>query len=130
VCSTCIVWMSFIPIFIATNDNQIPTRVFALCAAPALNASVTLMCMFGPPVYVVLARPHKNTKATVSVHSFAVLFDDLKLWTQVLGRKHTDAAESSFSFGTTVRRADNATNQKQSNCTFNGDNHGVCMIVW
>ena len=64
-CSTCILWLSFIPIFIATNENQIPTRVFALCAAPAFNATVTLLCMFGPPVYVVLWRPHKNTKETV-----------------------------------------------------------------
>lgn len=61
--TTCVVWLAFIPVFFATK--RIPVRVFALCAGQALNATVTLLCLFLPKLYVVICRPHKNTKDAV-----------------------------------------------------------------
>lgn len=61
--STCIVWLAFLPVFFSTEKIQL--RTYSLCAALVMNATVTLFCMFVPKLYMVLCRPHKNTKDSV-----------------------------------------------------------------
>ena len=64
-CTTVILWMAFVPMMFVTNEIRI--RLFSLTASQALNATVTLLCMFGPKLYIVLCRPHKNTKDVSSM---------------------------------------------------------------
>jgi hypothetical protein len=125
------VWISFIPIFIATGGNQLPTRVFALCAAPALNASIALLCMLGPPVYVALVRPHKNTKATVCSSFPAVVpFDwPYLIFVQVLGKRHVKSPDSSCEVGAgrSVRLYEiDVVDAKQSVL----HNEAVVVVIW
>ena len=61
--TTCVVWLAFVPVFFSTD--RINIRVFSLCASLCLNATVTLLCLFAPKLYVALCRPHKNTKEAV-----------------------------------------------------------------
>uniref|UniRef100_A0A914WBF6 G-protein coupled receptors family 3 profile domain-containing protein n=1 Tax=Plectus sambesii TaxID=2011161 RepID=A0A914WBF6_9BILA len=67
--TACIVFVAFIPLFFTVA--KMPFRIVVLCVALCINATVTLLCMFAPKLYVVLIRPHKNTRDNV------------------MGRKHT-----------------------------------------
>ncbi|KAK3604446.1 hypothetical protein CHS0354_031751 [Potamilus streckersoni] len=59
--STCIVWLAFIPIYFGANhDFKIETT--SLCMCVSISASVALVCLFGPKVYIVIFQPHKNIR--------------------------------------------------------------------
>lgn len=61
--TTGIVWLAFIPVFFATD--QLNLRIYAMCASLCINATVTLICMFAPKLFVAVYRPQKNTKDAV-----------------------------------------------------------------
>lgn len=59
--STCIVWLSFIPIYFGTkNDYKI--QLSSLCMCLSISATVVLGCLFTPKVYLVLFQPYKNVR--------------------------------------------------------------------
>ncbi|XP_065314843.1 metabotropic glutamate receptor 3-like isoform X2 [Gordionus sp. m RMFG-2023] len=59
--TTCIIWLAFIPIYFSTlNEFQIQTTT--LCITISLSASVTLFCLFGPKIYIIVFHPEKNVR--------------------------------------------------------------------
>ncbi|KAE9421877.1 hypothetical protein Angca_005593 [Angiostrongylus cantonensis] len=63
--STCILWLSFGPIYFATQNN-FRIQVTSLCMCISLSGTVALVCFFAPKVYIVLFQPYKNVRTRQS----------------------------------------------------------------
>ncbi|XP_017764397.1 PREDICTED: metabotropic glutamate receptor 6-like [Eufriesea mexicana] len=61
--ATIVLWLAFVPLYLASNSNVV--RVITLALSLSLNGLVQLVCLFLPKVYVVLAKPEKNTRQLV-----------------------------------------------------------------
>ncbi|XP_062609120.1 metabotropic glutamate receptor 4-like [Saccostrea cucullata] len=69
--STCIVWLAFIPIYFTASGGDFKIEVTSLCMCVSISATVALVCIFAPKIYIVLLQPHKNVRqgATTSLKS-------------------------------------------------------------
>ncbi|XP_074651721.1 metabotropic glutamate receptor 5-like [Tubulanus polymorphus] len=56
--TTCIIWLAFVPIYFG-SDNQVIT----MCIAISLSATVALVLLFFPKVYIILCQPEKNNRS-------------------------------------------------------------------
>ncbi|XP_064628882.1 metabotropic glutamate receptor 1-like isoform X2 [Lineus longissimus] len=56
--TTCVIWCAFVPIYFG-SDN----KVITLCIAISLSASVALVLLFFPKVYIILCKPEKNNRS-------------------------------------------------------------------
>jgi len=66
--TTCIIWLAFVPIYFGTgNANE--TQITTLCVAISLSASVTLVCLYSPKVYIIVFQPDKNIRGKVYMGS-------------------------------------------------------------
>ncbi|XP_048738559.1 metabotropic glutamate receptor 6-like [Ostrea edulis] len=67
--STCIVWLAFIPIYFGASGGDFKIEVTSLCMCVSISATVALVCVFAPKMYIVLLQPHKNVRqgATTSL---------------------------------------------------------------
>uniref|UniRef100_F1KST2 Metabotropic glutamate receptor 7 n=1 Tax=Ascaris suum TaxID=6253 RepID=F1KST2_ASCSU len=63
--STSILWLSFGPIYFATQNN-FKIQVTSLCMCISLSGTVALCCFFAPKVYIVLWQPYKNVRTRQS----------------------------------------------------------------
>lgn len=63
--STCILWLSFGPIYFATQNN-FRIQITSLCMCISLSGTVALLCFFAPKVYIVLFQPYKNVRTRQS----------------------------------------------------------------
>ncbi|XP_038075805.1 metabotropic glutamate receptor 2-like [Patiria miniata] len=63
--SSCIVWLAMIPIYILTISN-IELRIVSMYIAISLCATVCLACLFLPRIYLILIRPERNVRITIS----------------------------------------------------------------
>nr|CDJ81180.1 Extracellular ligand-binding receptor and GPCR domain containing protein [Haemonchus contortus] len=63
--STCILWLSFGPIYFATQNN-FRIQITSLCMCISLSGTVALVCFFAPKVYIVLFQPYKNVRTRQS----------------------------------------------------------------
>ncbi|KAF6037010.1 hypothetical protein EB796_004685 [Bugula neritina] len=61
--TTCIIWLSFCPVYFGMKSSY-TIQVTTLCTAIILSASVALVCLFGPKVYIILFKPEKNRRKT------------------------------------------------------------------
>lgn len=61
--TTSVLWLAFIPVFFTIQLMSI--RIFVLAMAKIVNATVTLVCMFGPKLHLALFHPEKNNKETI-----------------------------------------------------------------
>lgn len=59
--TTCIIWLGFVPIYFGTG-NAHETQITTLCVAISLSASVTLVCLYAPKVYIIVFQPDKNIR--------------------------------------------------------------------
>uniref|UniRef100_A0AC34Q211 G-protein coupled receptors family 3 profile domain-containing protein n=1 Tax=Panagrolaimus sp. JU765 TaxID=591449 RepID=A0AC34Q211_9BILA len=59
--STLILWASFVPIYIATQNN-FKIQITSLCMCISMSGTVALACFFAPKVYIVLFQPYKNVR--------------------------------------------------------------------
>ncbi|XP_025073879.1 metabotropic glutamate receptor, partial [Pogonomyrmex barbatus] len=66
--TTCIIWLAFVPIYFGTG-NAHETQITTLCVAISLNASVTLVCLYSPKVYIIVFQPDKNIRGKVYMGS-------------------------------------------------------------
>ncbi|XP_011501835.1 PREDICTED: metabotropic glutamate receptor 3-like [Ceratosolen solmsi marchali] len=64
--TTLILWMAFVPLYLASTSNAI--RVVTLALSLSLSAFAQLACLFFPKVYIVLIKPQKNTKELVMAY--------------------------------------------------------------
>ncbi|CAK9828387.1 Metabotropic glutamate receptor [Anthophora retusa] len=64
--TTCIIWLAFVPIYFGTG-NAHETQITTLCVAISLSATVTLVCLYSPKVYIIVFQPEKNIRRKVTV---------------------------------------------------------------
>lgn len=64
--TTCIIWLAFVPIYFGTG-NAHETQITTLCVAISLSASVTLVCLYSPKVYIIIFQPDKNIRGKVTM---------------------------------------------------------------
>ncbi|XP_043493444.1 metabotropic glutamate receptor isoform X2 [Polistes fuscatus] len=66
--TTCIIWLGFVPIYFGTG-NAHETQITTLCVAISLSASVTLVCLYAPKVYIIVFQPDKNIRGKICIKS-------------------------------------------------------------
>ncbi|XP_018571260.1 metabotropic glutamate receptor-like, partial [Anoplophora glabripennis] len=59
--TTCIIWLAFIPIYFGTGKAY-ETQITTLCVATSMNATVALVCLYSPKVYIIVLHPDKNVR--------------------------------------------------------------------
>lgn len=59
--TTCIIWLSFIPIYFGTG-NSFEVQITTLCVAISLSASVALFCLYSPKICIIVFHPDKNVR--------------------------------------------------------------------
>lgn len=64
--TTCIIWLAFVPIYFGTGNSH-ETRITTLCIAISLSASVALVCLYSPKVYIIIFQPEKNVRGKVTM---------------------------------------------------------------
>ncbi|XP_015510635.2 metabotropic glutamate receptor [Neodiprion lecontei] len=64
--TTCIIWLAFVPIYFGT-ENSHETQITTLCIAISLSASVALVCLYSPKVYIIIFQPDKNIRGKVTM---------------------------------------------------------------
>ncbi|XP_037868564.1 metabotropic glutamate receptor 2 [Bombyx mori] len=62
--TTCVIWLAFVPLYFGTASH-VPLRVTSMAITISLSASVTLVCLFSPKVYIILVRPERNVRASL-----------------------------------------------------------------
>ncbi|XP_072036969.1 metabotropic glutamate receptor 7-like [Amphiura filiformis] len=63
--TSCVIWLAMVPIYVLTSAN-IELRIITLYFAISLSATVCLVCLFAPRVYVILFRPERNVRSSTS----------------------------------------------------------------
>ncbi|WAR25292.1 GRM-like protein [Mya arenaria] len=67
--TTCIIWLAFVPIYFGTL-NSFQVQITTLCVSISLSASVALVCLFTPKMYIIFFQPEKNVrKLTMMMNS-------------------------------------------------------------
>ena len=56
--TTCVIWLAFVPIYFG-SDN----KVITMCLAITLSASVALVLLFFPKIYIIICKPEKNNRS-------------------------------------------------------------------
>ncbi|CAG9541072.1 unnamed protein product, partial [Cercopithifilaria johnstoni] len=59
--STSILWLSFGPIYFATQNN-FKIQMTSLCMCISMSGTVALCCFFAPKVYIAVCQPYKNVR--------------------------------------------------------------------
>lgn len=59
--TTCIIWLAFIPIYFGTG-NSYEIQITTLSVSISLSASVALVCLYSPKVYILVFHPDKNIR--------------------------------------------------------------------
>ena len=63
--SSCVVWLAFLAILYMQNTPEYKPMI--ICVSISLVAFVLLGCLYGPKVYIILFRPHRNVKTSMIV---------------------------------------------------------------
>lgn len=85
--TTCIIWLSFVPLYLTVSgpgSSQLAIGVTVMCVSISLSASVTLVCMFAPKLYIILLHPEKNVRQPVGKREkyayWNISICDIKRW--------------------------------------------------
>ncbi|CAH0585966.1 unnamed protein product [Chrysodeixis includens] len=62
--TTCVIWLAFVPLYFGTASH-VPLRVTSMAVTISLSASVTLVCLFSPKLYIILIRPERNVRQSI-----------------------------------------------------------------
>lgn len=57
--TTCIIWLAFVPIYFGSD-----MKVITMCLCVSLSATVALILLFAPKVYIMVFRPEKNNRSS------------------------------------------------------------------
>ena len=64
--TTCIIWLAFVPIYFSSSQsNHIALNITTLSVSISLSATVTLLCLFTPKLYIILLHPEKNIRQSM-----------------------------------------------------------------
>ena len=66
--TTCIIWLAFVPIYFTTADH-IEIRLGTMCFSISLSATVSLVCLFSPKLYIILCHPERNVRQSMMTSS-------------------------------------------------------------
>ena len=56
--TTCIIWLAFVPIYFGSDS-----KVITMCLAITLSASVALILLFFPKIYIIICKPERNNRS-------------------------------------------------------------------
>ncbi|XP_063697705.1 metabotropic glutamate receptor 1-like [Culicoides brevitarsis] len=56
--TTCVIWVAFLPIYFGSES-----KIITHCICISLSATVTLILLFFPKLYIILVRPERNIRA-------------------------------------------------------------------
>ncbi|CAH0554825.1 unnamed protein product [Brassicogethes aeneus] len=62
--TTCVIWLAFVPLYFGTA-NHVALRITSMSVTISLSASVTLVCLFAPKLYIILIRPERNVRQSM-----------------------------------------------------------------
>ncbi|KAJ8731689.1 hypothetical protein PYW07_004853 [Mythimna separata] len=62
--TTCVIWLAFVPLYFGTASH-VPLRVTSMAVTISLSASVTLVCLFSPKLYIIIVHPERNVRASL-----------------------------------------------------------------
>ncbi|RWS29510.1 metabotropic glutamate receptor 8-like protein [Leptotrombidium deliense] len=62
--TTCIIWLAFVPIYFTTKTN-ITLNLTTMSIAINFSATVTLICLFTPKIYIILLHPERNIRQSL-----------------------------------------------------------------
>ncbi|XP_073979290.1 metabotropic glutamate receptor-like isoform X2 [Rhodnius prolixus] len=62
--TTCIIWLAFVPLYFVTG-NHMPLRITSMSVTISLSASVTVICLFSPKLYIILIKPERNVRQSM-----------------------------------------------------------------
>lgn len=62
--TTCIIWLAFIPIYFTTSQH-VALRITSMSVTISLSATVTIVCLFTPKLYIILLHPEKNIRQSM-----------------------------------------------------------------
>lgn len=62
--TTCVIWGAFVPIYYGAEN-----RVICMAIAISLSASVALVLLFFPKVYIILCKPERNSRSAFTTAS-------------------------------------------------------------
>ena len=57
--TTCVIWVAFIPIYFGSEH-----KLITMCMSVSLSASVALVLLFMPKIYIILFRPERNSRSS------------------------------------------------------------------
>jgi metabotropic X receptor len=64
--TTCIIWLAFVPIyFTSAQSHHIALNLTTMSVAISLSATVTLVCLFTPKLYIIILHPEKNIRQSM-----------------------------------------------------------------
>ncbi|KAF2903644.1 hypothetical protein ILUMI_02551 [Ignelater luminosus] len=62
--TTCVIWLAFVPLYFGTA-NHVALRITSMSVTISLSASVTVVCLFSPKLYIILIRPERNVRQSM-----------------------------------------------------------------
>nr|APC26119.1 metabotropic glutamate receptor type 4 [Homarus americanus] len=62
--TTCIIWLAFVPIYFTTANN-VELRITTTSVTISLSATVALVCLYTPKLYIILIRPERNIRQSM-----------------------------------------------------------------
>ncbi|XP_050543017.1 metabotropic glutamate receptor 2 isoform X1 [Daktulosphaira vitifoliae] len=62
--TTCVIWLAFVPLYFGTG-NHTPLRITTMSVTISLSASVTIVCLFSPKLYIILCHPERNVRQSM-----------------------------------------------------------------
>ncbi|XP_063708761.1 metabotropic glutamate receptor 2 [Culicoides brevitarsis] len=62
--TTCIIWLAFLPLYFVTAQH-LYLRITSMSVTISLSATVTLVCLFTPKMYIILIRPERNVRQSM-----------------------------------------------------------------
>uniref|UniRef100_A0A182FL93 G-protein coupled receptors family 3 profile domain-containing protein n=1 Tax=Anopheles albimanus TaxID=7167 RepID=A0A182FL93_ANOAL len=104
--TTCVIWLAFIPLYFGTANN-IQLRIFSMSMTISLSATVTLICLFSPKLYIILIRPERNIRQSMMPIRYSTI------------NKTTGSAQSSVMAAVIVTAATCNENEKVIKCASN-----------
>lgn len=57
--TTCVIWLAFVPIYFGSEH-----KLITMCLSVSLSATVALVLLFLPKLYIILLRPERNSRSS------------------------------------------------------------------
>ncbi|KAK4311538.1 hypothetical protein Pmani_016954 [Petrolisthes manimaculis] len=79
--TTCIIWLAFVPIYFSTANN-VELRITTTSVTISLSATVALVCLFTPKLYIILLHPERNVRQSMMPSKYSTIRNNLSTSSQ------------------------------------------------